>query len=409
MYRLLYGCVASTIGLQVQDAVIWGTLPSVSPELGRHIDHAQGQMCRMGHPRGGDVHAVFQAPGRFGMAEVTRAWEPPPLVIDERRVGPLQVTAAQDDMRAGLSWEVCCGDHDHRHRWCPLVVKQWRLGHPGLEMPRPGGLLAVVAWDVVVRHLVALLAMGAPPGIGAVVGAGQRRLAAPRGKQGYVALPRHRPGVVVSNMTVQHPGRQRAIPGDQFQDGVEQRAKVQSLRGEGHFGLCGVLAALRTPRATCGEGRFGLPGCGFGLASSLLRGAAHNLRYAPRERAPFLETDPGPRAASQPWSGLALQTGKEPLQSLGVFAGFGHHDFIARQQVDPCGAIPLVTKEPPTARGPRAYRRDNAWHGTLTAPWAGPTGHAAHRDAPRHHPHGQRHPAEVAQGRGRHRRLEAWA
>jgi hypothetical protein len=92
---------------------------------------------------------------------------------------------------------------------------------------------------------------------------------------------------------------------------------------------------------------------------------------------------------------------------MGVLAGFGHHDFIARQQVDTVGAIQMVTKEHPTERGPRDYRREKALHGTITAPWAGPTGHASHRDTPRHHQHGQRHPPELAQGRGRHLRLEA--
>jgi hypothetical protein len=75
-YRLLYVCVVSTIGFQVQDAVVWGTLPYISPELRCHIDHERRQMCRIGDPYGGDIHEVFQTSVLFGIPEVTLELEP---------------------------------------------------------------------------------------------------------------------------------------------------------------------------------------------------------------------------------------------------------------------------------------------------------------------------------------------
>jgi hypothetical protein len=91
---------------------------------------------------------------------------------------------------------------------------------------RHGGLVAEWARDLVVIHVVAILAMGATPSLGAAVGAGQGRSASPFGKQRPVALPSHMPGLVVPNMTVQHPVCQRDLSGDPFQEGVTPSAHV---------------------------------------------------------------------------------------------------------------------------------------------------------------------------------------
>jgi hypothetical protein len=81
--RLLYGRGASTSSLQVQDAVIWGALPSVSPAWVGPIDPEHRPMGRMGEPDGGDLHAVCHAPGRLRSPDVTRAWAPSPLIVYE--------------------------------------------------------------------------------------------------------------------------------------------------------------------------------------------------------------------------------------------------------------------------------------------------------------------------------------
>jgi hypothetical protein len=78
-YRLRYVRVASTLGFQVQDAVIWGALPSVSAAWVRPIDHAQRQIGRLGAPAGGDIHEVFHAPVLGRIPTVTREVEPSPL------------------------------------------------------------------------------------------------------------------------------------------------------------------------------------------------------------------------------------------------------------------------------------------------------------------------------------------
>ena len=114
------------------------------------------------------------------------------------------------------------------------------------------------------------------------------------------------------------------------------------------------------------------------------------------ERAPRLGADQGPQAEGQPRHWRAIPTGKAPIQAMGVLARVGHHDVIASQEVTLLCTLQLVTKAHPQQRGPRDHRGEQAVHGTITAPWAGPTGHASHRDASRQDPEGRSHPAALA-------------
>jgi hypothetical protein len=104
--------------------------------------------------------------------------------------------------------------------------------------------------------------------------------------------------------------------------------------GQGDVGLGCVLTALGTSATPLVDGRFLLLGCRFGLASRLLRVTAHHLLDLQRKRAPFLGTDHRSREEGQPWYWFAVQTGNEPIQTMGVLTGFGDHDCIASQQGD---------------------------------------------------------------------------
>ena len=75
-YRFFHVFVTSTIGLQVQDTVVWVPCMDVSPKTVSHIDHEQRQIRRICDPDGGDVHDVFQAPVLFGIPEVKLDLEP---------------------------------------------------------------------------------------------------------------------------------------------------------------------------------------------------------------------------------------------------------------------------------------------------------------------------------------------
>jgi hypothetical protein len=181
----------------------------------------------MGDPDGGDIHDVFQAPVLFRIPEVTLDLEASPIVIHEWRLGQFQITAEQNAMNAGLGLEGGFGDDDDLQWWRKLLVKPFRLVQLGLDVSRHGGRFEELAREIVVIHLVARLAMGATPGIGATGGEVQGRIAAPRGNPRQVALPSHRQGMVVPQMTVQHPVCPRDISGDQFQEGVPHGAHVQ--------------------------------------------------------------------------------------------------------------------------------------------------------------------------------------
>jgi hypothetical protein len=67
------------------------------------------------------------------------------------------------------------------------------------------------------------------------------------------------------------------------------------------------------------------------------------LLDAERERAPLLRAHQGKREKGQAWHWLAIQTGKEPIQTMGALAGFGDDDFVAHEQVDILGPIEWPT------------------------------------------------------------------
>ena len=154
------------------------------------------------------------------------------------------------------------------------------------------------------------------------------------------------------------------------------------------FGVCSCcpLDAL----ADAWRWRCLLLGVRFGLAGRFFCVAAHDLLDADRERAPLLDADQGQREEGQPWHWLAIQTGKEPIQAMGVFAGFGGHDFIASQQVDLIWTVHMLTKEHPKQHGPWERLGEKALDGAVTAALARPAGDAQHRDPSRHHQHGRK-------------------
>ena len=180
----------------------------------------------------------------------------------------------------------------------------------GLDVPRHGRLLEVVHREGVVSHLVAIRAIRPPAGLGAAVGAVERRRAAPLGKQVQVARPGDRQGVAVANMTVQSHVRQGARPGDPVEEGVAPGTKLPSLWGEGHVCWAVVRTPLRRPRAAFGDGWCPLLGCCRSLAGSLLGWAAHPRLDVHRERAPFREAAKDNLQQASPGTGLPYRRAK---------------------------------------------------------------------------------------------------
>jgi hypothetical protein len=65
-----------------------------------------------------------------------------------------------------------------------------------------------------------------------------------------------------------------------------------------------------------------------------------------------LDAAQGQREEGQPWHRLAVETGKEPIQAVGVFARFGGHAFIAYQQGDLIGTGDMLTEKHPKQGSP---------------------------------------------------------
>src|SRR5215475_330781 len=93
---------------------------------------------------------------------------------------------------------------------------------------------------------------------------------------------------------------------------------------------------------------------------------------------------------------LAVQTGEETSQTVRVFARFGHHHFVASQQIDLIWTVDMWTKEHPKQHGPWESLGEQALDGAVTAAFTRPAGDAQHRDPARHHQHGQRQPTQLA-------------
>ena len=329
------------------------------------------------------------------------------IVIHELRVGEFQVTAEQKDMRPCLGVQVRLGDDDDIQRLRELLMEQLRLGQASLYVPFHRRLFEVWHRDVVVIDLVAILAMGASPSIGAGGGEVQRRIAPQLGNEVQVALPSHIQGVVVTKVAIEHQGGPRQHLGEQVQHGFQHSLDPREFWGERGGDLGGVCAACRTPRATLCVRPGALLGGRFGLADGLLRVAAPHLLDAHRKRPPLLDTDQGHGEEGQAWHRLAIQARKETIEAIGALAGFGDHDFIASGQGDVIRAVHILTEEHPKQHGPRNDRGEKALDGARAAAWAGPARHAQHRAPARHHQQRTSNPAQLASGRRGHIGLQA--
>src|SRR5262249_3991844 len=167
---------------------------------------------------------------------------------------------------------------------------------------------------------------------------------------------------------------------------------------------------LGTPwPALDGGRRLLLLGGYLGLGGGLLRVAADDLLDAQRKRTPLLGADQRQGEEGQPGHRLAIQTGKEAIQAMGVCARFGGHHSTAYEPGDILGTVHMLTKEHPKQGGPWDRGGEQALDRTVTAACAGPAGEPQHRYTARDHQHGRHDPTELAQGGRGHMGVEALA
>ena len=83
LYRFLDVLVATTVGFQIQNAVVWVARMAVSPETVGHMHHAQRQIRRLDDSGGGHGHKVFQAPVLFGIPKVQLDVEPQTIIVHQ--------------------------------------------------------------------------------------------------------------------------------------------------------------------------------------------------------------------------------------------------------------------------------------------------------------------------------------
>ena len=140
--------------------------------------------------------------------------------------------------------------------------------------------------------------------------------------------------------------------------------------------LWGFLTALWPPWTALGSGEFLLLSGRFGLASSFFCVATDDLLDAYWKRPPFLDAHQGEREEGKPGDRLTVQAGEEPIEAMGVLAGFRDDDFIASDAVDISRAVHMLTKEHPKQHRPREDGGKPALDGAITAAFASPAGDA---------------------------------
>jgi hypothetical protein len=298
--RLLHVLGAATVRLPGQEAGSGGMLTHVRPEAVRHSDHAQRQRRRLGDAWGRQGHALFEAPGRLGIADVQRDWAPHALGVHQRRRGQGHGTAAQDAMGAGLGAQRGRGAaHDMQCLGARLGA-QWHVRPPGLEVPRHRGRCEGWPRAGGSSALAARVARRPSPGSGAGVGHGERRLAPERGHAGYGALARPRPGVGMAPGAIQDQGGPRTALPTPAPQGLHPGWEPHQCWGE-RAGCRGVVRATgRTPWTTLGAWHERFFRWCLRLAGGLLRLAAHDLLHAEWARVPGRDPDQGQRAQGQP-------------------------------------------------------------------------------------------------------------
>ena len=212
---------------------------------------------------------------------------------------------------------------------------------------------------------------------------------------------------MVAKVAIQDQGGQRDHAGDEGQQGLNHGVEPPQLWRERDVGCGRVRVARRTPKAMWCPWRFGLLGLRCGLAGGLFRCATHDLVDAQWKRTPCLHTHERQREAGQPGDRLASQAREAALQTMSGRAGFGHHDFIARQQGDLLRAVHMRTEEDPQPHRPGNHRGGKALHGAIAAPCAGPAGQTQQGEASGDDQQGGYDPAQLAEGRRRYRGSEA--
>ena len=240
-------------------------------------------------------------------------------------------------------------------------------------MPLDRGLLEGGDGEGVVIDFVALLAPRPAAGIRASVGEREGGIAPECGKQRQVLLLCPLEGVVGANVSVEYHRGQRDYPGEPVPQGLEHGGETHALRCGRAVRCGGVLAALGTPWTTLdGGSRWLVLGGALRLGGGLRGVAADNLLDTSWKRAPWLEADARQGEEGQSGHRLAIPTGKEAIQAMGMVARFGGANFIPDPQGDILGTGHMLTKDQPKQGGPREHGGEQTLDGPGTAALAGP-------------------------------------
>src|SRR5215213_5743876 len=324
-------------------------------------------------------HEVFQPPILFRVAKGELQLEPQAIRVDQLVGWERQITTEHQDMRLGVRFQIGLDNAHHIKQLGEGLVSRLELINAGFDVLLDAGLAQIALGNAARLELVAVDALGATPGVWAVIGLIQGTVRAQFTNQVQLARTRHLERSGGAKVAVQHQIGQWQHPADASEQRQYQRLDACELRREFRSG-CGVGAgAFGTTQLAFG-GWFG----GFGSLGGFLLHAAHDLFERDRKGAALFGTDQREGEEGQTWYRLAIQRGKEAVETGGVLAGFGHDGFIASQQIVIIRVEEMRAKKQPQEIGPGDDGREKALHSAIAAARSAPARDAEHGDATGH-------------------------
>src|SRR5262249_48977393 len=129
--------------------------------------------------------------------------EPQTIIVHEQGVRQGHITAEQDDMGAGLGAQIGLHEDDDIQWLCELLMEQVHLIDTSLHVPFDRGLFEVFHGEGIIVDLVAILAVGSPPGVGTSVGEVERSITPQLRNEVQVGLSCHMERVVVAKVPIE--------------------------------------------------------------------------------------------------------------------------------------------------------------------------------------------------------------
>jgi hypothetical protein len=215
-----------------------------------------------------------------------------------------------------------------------LVIQHVCLVNAGFDLLVFPGCHQILIREFGIVDLVSILLRRTFASIGTLIDEMQSSIMAQFGDQVQTTLAHHLQGVVVAKVSIQHQigDREQALKDSQLL--FDHFLDALQLWDQLYLGLVPVLAAFGTTWFALDLGfLLSLALLFLGLGRCFLCFAADDLLHLDRVATSLLHINQRQRKDRNTGHHLFQETGKETIQTIGLFAGLGHHTFVTAKQV----------------------------------------------------------------------------